>query len=136
MLSEKEQLKSQKFGGARIGSSKPRLETNFLEANKRQITMSPKERKESKKQFFRILKEKHHIVEDRKYMLDKANYQLKMLKANSAAIKKQITEKMYSVLRERQEDKTRVKSWISFVVISKYFLLVEKRISMVKDLYE
>ena len=63
--------------------------------------MSPKERKANKKSFFRSLKEKHQIAEDRKYMLDKANYQLKMLKANAPAIKKQITEKMYGVLKER-----------------------------------
>ena len=42
---------------------------------------------------------------------------MKMLKANSTQIKKQITEKMYGVLRERQEDKMKVKAWISFVVI-------------------
>ena len=69
-------------------------------------------------------------------MLDKANYQLKMLKANSTAIKKQITEKMYAVLRERQEDKTRVKAWISFVVIHRYFQKVERRVKVVRELYE
>ena len=69
-------------------------------------------------------------------MLDKANYQLKMLKANSTQIKKQITEKMYAVLRERQEDKMKAKAWISFVVINKYFKKVQKRISVVRKLYE
>ena len=59
-----------------------------------------------------------------------------MLKANSVNIKKQITEKMYLVLKERQEDKTKVKAWISFVIISKYFRKVEKRISVVREKYE
>ena len=59
-----------------------------------------------------------------------------MLKANSVQIKKQITEKMYTLLRERQEDKTRVKAWISFVIISKYFLKVDNRISVVRSKYE
>ena len=82
------------------------------------------------------MKEKQNIVEDRKFMLDKANYQLKMLKANSTQIKKQITEKMYGVLRERQEDKMKAKAWISFVVINKYFKKVQKRINVVRKLYE
>lgn len=94
---------------------------NFLEANKRTVALSPEARKANKKQLFRSLKEKQNIAEDRKFMLDKANYQLKMLKANSSQIKKQITEKMYAVLRERQENKTRVKAWISFVIIARYF---------------
>ena len=69
-------------------------------------------------------------------MLEKANYQLKMLKSNSQQIKKQITDKMYHVLKAKKEDRKRARSWISYVVILKCFMSVEKRFQVIKAIFE
>ena len=69
-------------------------------------------------------------------MLDKANYQLKMLKSNSQQIKKQITDKMYHVLKAKKEDRERARAWISHAVILKSFLAVEKRFQVIREIFQ
>ena len=43
---------------------------------------------------------------------------------------------MYHVLKAKKEDRERARSWISFVLILKCFLSVERRFQVIREIFE
>ena len=83
LISENKQLMNSNPYSGRPYLNEQGPSTDFLKANKNLVKLTPQARKQQKRQVFKSLKEKQQIAEDRRFMLEKANYQLKMLKSNS-----------------------------------------------------